>query len=29
MNLVLTEEELTQIDREYPAPTRKVGLDIV
>jgi len=29
MNLVLTEDELTQIDREYPAPTRKVGLDIV
>lgn len=29
MNLALTEEELTQIDREYPAPTRKVGLDIV
>ena len=27
--VVLTEEELAAIDREFPAPTRKVYLDIV
>ncbi len=29
MNLALTVDELAQIDREYPASTRKVRLDIV
>lgn len=27
--VILTKEELAMIDREFPAPSRKVSLDIV